>query len=292
MKNLINYYYNLIISEFRKIDDYYIFDIEGKKYCFEPFYGNLNKFYQVYSLLKRHNKYCHEVIINKDKSIITFYDNIPYILLKKNLYLTNLVTLEEIFNYDIILYEKNNLNWKELWEEKIDYYEYQMNQLGFKYRFLKESFSYYVGLSEIAINLLNYVNKKNINFYICHKRINYKESMDEFLNPSNIIVDNRTRDIAEYVKINYINDKMDIESFINYLNYISLSYDEGILLLSRLIYPSYYFDIYDKIIQERVSEEKAKFYIKKNANYEAFLKQIYNFLKNKYKIPEIEWLEI
>lgn len=292
MKNLINYYYNLIISEFRKIDDYYIFDIEGKKYCFEPFYGNLNKFYQVYSLLKSHNKYCHEVIINKDKSIITFYDNIPYILLKKNLYLTNLVTLEEIFNYDIILYEKNNLNWKELWEEKIDYYEYQMNQLGFKYRFLKESFSYYVGLSEIAINLLNYVNKKNINFYICHKRINYKESMDEFLNPVNIVVDNRTRDIAEYLKINYINDKMNIESVIDYLNYISLSYDEGLLLLSRLIYPSYYFDIYDKIIQERVSEEKVKFYIKKNANYEAFLKQIYNFLKNKYKIPEIEWLEI
>lgn len=291
MKNLINYYYNLVIDEFRKIEDYYIFDIDNKKYCFFPFYGDLDNFYKTYSLLISNNKYCHEVIINKDNSILTFYSNVPYILLKKNVYLTNLVTLEEIFNYDIMIQQKHDLNWKELWEEKIDYYEYQMNQLGIKYKILKESFSYYVGLSEAAINLLNYVNKKNINFYVCHRRIKYKESMDDFLNPLNIVIDNRTRDIAEFFKINYINDAVDIRDIFNRLNSINLNYNEAILLLARLIYPSYYFDIYDKIIQEKISEDKVNFYIRKNVHYETFLKKIYMYLKNKYKIMEIEWLE-
>lgn len=291
MKNLINYYYNLILSEFRKIDDYYIFDIDGKKYSFVPFYGDLNKFYKLYLLLNNNNKYCHEVIINKDKSIITFYENIPYILLKKNVYLKSMVNLDEILNYDIIVYKKSELNWKELWERKIDYYEYQMNQLGFKYKLLKESFSYYVGLSEVAISILNYVNEKNINLYICHKRINYKESMDDFLNPLNIMIDNRTRDIAEFFKINYINEAINTREVIEYLNKLSLNYDESLLLLARLMYPSYYFDIYDKIIQEKISDDKVNFYIKKNVYYETFLKKIYFFLKSKYKIPEIEWLE-
>lgn len=291
MKNLINYYYNLIIKEFRKIEDYYIFDIDNKKYCFVPFYGNLNKLYQIYLLLRKNNKYCHEIIINKDKSIITFYDNIPYILLKKNVNLTNLVTLEEIFSYDIIVYEKLELNWKELWEEKIDYYEYQMNQLGFKYKILKESFSYYVGLSESAISLLNYINKKNIKFSICHKRVNYKENMDDFLNPLNIIVDNRTRDIAEFFKVNYINNNIDVEKVLNYLNILDLDYNESLLLMARLMYPSYYFDVYDKVIQEKISEEKVNFYIKKNVYYETFLNKIYVYLKGRYKIPEVEWLE-
>jgi len=212
-------------------------------------------------------------------------------LLKKNVNLTNLVTLEEIFSYDIIVYEEMELNWKELWEEKIDYYEYQMNQLGFKYKILKESFSYYVGLSECAINLLNYVNKKNIKFSICHKRINYKENMDDFLNPLNIIIDNRTRDMAEFFKVNYINDNIDTENVLNYLNILDLDYNECLLLLARLIYPSYYFDVYDKVIQEKISEERIDFYIKKNVYYETFLNKIYLYLKERYKIPEVEWLE-
>ena len=291
MKNLINYYYNLLVTEFRKIDDYFIFEVDGIKYEFTFFDANLSNLYKNYLFLKSRNKYCHEIIINKDNSMITFYENKPYILLKKNINLRNRVTLEEILNYDIQVYNKFEINWKKLWKNKIDYYEYQMNQLGFKYKILRESFSYYAGMSESAITLLNYLNDKHINSYICHNRIKYKEEMDEFLNPVNIIIDSRVRDIAEYFKINYINDAITTQEVLNYLANIRLDYNESILLLSRLIYPSYYFDIYDKIIQEKLSEEKVKFYIKKNVYYETFLKQIYMFLKLKYRIPEVEWLE-
>ena len=220
MKNLINYYYNLIISDFRKIDDYYNFDVNNIKYCFLPFEGDITYLQKIYSTLYRSNKYCHEIVINKDNSILTIYENKPYILLKKMFNINRKITFEEIVNYDTLVYDEAVLNWKELWEQKIDYYEYQMNQFGFKYKILKNSFNYYIGLSETAISLLNYVDNKLIDFYISHKRITNDDNCDYFFNPMNIIIDSRVRDIAEYIKVNYLNQLIDFNQVINILNSI------------------------------------------------------------------------
>lgn len=291
MKNLINYYYGLLVSEFKKINDRFVFEIDNKNYEFIPFYGDINTLYKNYITLVSNNKYCHEVVINKNKSLITIHDNKPYILIKKNIYIDKNVDLNEIINYDMIVYGKYALNWKKLWKDKIDYYEYQMSQLAFKYDILKNSFNYYIGLSETAIGLLNYIDNNEITYHICHKRITQNETLDEFFNPINIIIDNRTRDVAEYIKFNYINELIDIKEVFHYLDNLNLNYTESLLFLARLLYPSYYFDMYDEIIQEKISEQKINFYIKKNVYYETFLKKIYNYIKNRYKIPEIEWLE-
>lgn len=291
MKNLINYYYNLLINNFKKINDRFIFEIDNKNYEFIPFYGDVNILYKNYLTILRNNKYCHEIIVNKDKSLLTYYDNKPYLLLKKNIHINGEVDMNEIINYDILIYGENDFNWKRLWKEKIDYYEYQMNQLSFKYTDLKNSFNYYIGLSETAITLLNYINPKEIQYYISHKRINQNQTLDEFFNPVNMVIDSRVRDIAEYIKINYINETINIKEVYNYLDNLNFNYTESLLFLARLLYPSYYFDLYDKIIQEVISEDKIKFYLKKNASYETFLKDIYNYIKRIYRIPEVEWLE-
>ena len=55
----------------------------------------------------------------------------------------------------------------------------------------------------------------------------------------------------------------------------TFSKDEIYLLLSRLIYPSYYFDIYEKIYREKYSEKELNKIIKRNADYEAFLKEVF-----------------
>lgn len=291
MKNLINYYYGLLINNFKKINERFVFEIDNKSYEFIPFYGDINQLYKNYLTLSNNNKYCHEIIFNKDKNLLTFYNNTSYILIKKNICIDKKVDMNEIVNYDIPVYSKNNINWKKLWKDKIDYYEYQMSQLAVKHNILKNSFDYYVGLSETAISLLNYIEDNDIKYYVCHKRINLNEKLDEFFNPANIIIDNRTRDIAEYIKINYLNETISVNEVFYYLDNINFSYVESLMFLSRLLYPSYYFDIYDQIIQDQISEEKIKFYIKKNTAYEAFLKRVYKYIKNRYKIPEIEWLE-
>ncbi|MBE6139496.1 MAG: hypothetical protein E7174_03270 [Firmicutes bacterium] len=291
MKNLINYYYALIINNFKKINDSFVFEVDNKNYEFIPFYGDVNKFYKNYLTLINNNKYCHEVIFNKDKNLLTFYNQKPYILLRKNIYIDKKVDINEIINYDIPIYGGNSLNWKKLWGDKIDYYEYQMSQIAIKYRILKNSFDYYIGLSETAINLLNYVDDTKIKYFICHRRITINQMLDEFFNPINIVVDSRTRDIAEYIKINYFSETINLTEVFNYLDSLNFNYDESLLFLARLLYPTYYFDMYDQIIQGKISEEKIQFYTKKNAFYEVFLKKLYNYIKFKYKIPEIEWLE-
>lgn len=291
MKNLINYYYNLVINDFKKVNDRFIFCVDNKNYEFIPFYGDINKFYSNYLTIINNNIYCHEVIFNKDKNIVIFYNNKPYLLLRKNVIINKKVDLNEIFNYDVAVQGNYSLNWKKLWMDKIDYYEYQMSQLAIKYKILKKSFDYYVGLSECAINLLNFIDEKEIQYYICHRRITENEKLDDFFNPLNIVIDSRVRDIAEYTKTNFFSNDVDIKNIINYLDNLNFSYIDSLLFLTRMLYPSYYFDMYDQIIQEKISEEKINFYIKKNTSYEVFLKKIYDYIKSKYKIPEIEWLE-
>ena len=291
MKNIISYYYGLITSEFKKANDKFIFKANNVNYEFTVFNGEIETFYKVYMIVKNSSNYCHEIVLNRNNSIYTYYRNKIYILLKKVFSVSGKVNLKEIINYTIPTDVFGELNWKELWKEKIDYYEYQMSQMSFKYHNIKESFNYYVGLAENAISLLNYINNSKIEYYICHKRISIDEKLEDFVSPINLTLDTRVRDISEYIKINYINGKLSLENTIKIVKGLNFNCYEIVLLFSRFLYPSYYFDIYDQIIQGQVSEEKINYYIKKNTMYEVFLKTVYKFLQNKYIVPEIEWLK-
>lgn len=291
MKNLINYYYDLQINTYKKTNGKFSFQIKNKFYEFIPFFGDINELYNNYLLVVNENKYCHEIILNKDKKILTYYENIPYILLKKNIIINKEIDIKEILANNIPVHQQVNFEWKKLWIKKIDYYEYQMNQISHKYKILRNSFDYYIGLSEIAISLLNYIDEKEIKFFLCRKRIKANDKLDEFFNPTNFVVDTISRDLSELIKITFFTNGIDIKEILGCLNCIELNYTESLLLLSRLIYPSYYFDMYDKIIQDIVSEDKIKFYIEKNVSYETFLKEIYFYIKSKFRIPQIEWFE-
>ena len=290
MKNIINYYYNLIINEYKKANDKFIFNIDKTKYEFIIFNGDINKLYEIYFIVKNSKNYCHEIVLNKDNSIFTLYNNNLYILIKENISINDKVDIKEIVQYTILTSIEGKIHWKELWEKKIDYYEYQMSQISFKYPIIKECFNYYIGLAENAINLLNYIEKKDIPYYICHKRIEYNQTLEEFFNPISLTLDSWVRDICEYIKNNYFNEEIDEEKILSLINNFNFSYTDSLLFISRLLYPSYFFDLYDQIIQNNISEEKIKKYIKKNTAYEVFLNKIYQLLRNKYALPVIEWL--
>lgn len=291
MKNLIKYYYDLDIKNFKKTNEKIFFEANNKFYEFIPFYGDINALYKNYLIILKSSKYCHEIVFNNKKSILTFYGDKQYLLLRKNLSIQNKVDLNEIVTYDMAVYNEGKLEWKKFWKEKLDYYEYQMSQLSHKYKILKNSFDYYIGLSENALSLLNYINQEDIRFYMCHRRINYNEKLDEFFNPMNFVIDNITRDIGEYIKINYFTGKIELADIYAFIDKLGLNNSESILLLARLMYPTYYFDVYDQIVQGIIAEEKIEIYTKKNESYETFLKSIYKHLKLKFSIPEIEWLE-
>jgi len=288
MKNVINYYYGIIVNEFKKRDNSFIFIINDIEFEFIQYYDDINKLLNIYSILKNYRRNSHDIIINKNNNFITYYENNPYILLKKIKYSKKNIELDDILEYDCNIYIREELNWKKMWKDKIDYYEFQIGENGLKYPLLKQSFGYYLGLSEIAINLLNYVNYKNITYCISHKRI---EKIDNLYNPINMIIDNKSRDIAEYIKLKFFSNDIKLEEITNTINKKIFTKDEILLFLARLIYPSYYFDIYEKIYKNKEFEKDLNKIIKKNVEYETFLKQIYNQIKLLYVIPQIEFLE-
>lgn len=288
MKNLINYFYGIKINEYKKRGNSFYFVNNKTEFEFVEFYGDINKVINLFSFLKQYNREVDEVILNKQNTFITYHQNKSYILLKKTNQNRKKYNLNDIQNYDINTYIKDKINWKNLWKEKIDYYEFQLEETGINYPLLKETFSYYAGLSELAINLLNYVNLNNIDMYISHKRL---DITSDLFNPLNIILDSRCRDIAEYIKKSFFEDKISKIDMLEILKSVFFTNDEAILFISRLIYPSYYFDMYEKLYNKKDSEESLKKITKKNTDYEVFLKKIYIVLKQRYDIPQIEFLE-
>ena len=75
------------------------------------------------------------------------------------------------------------------------------------------------------------------------------------------------------------------------LNNIGLNNLMFNLLYSRLLYPSFYFDIFDKIILEDGNDNDVIIIINNLNKYLNMLKTIYNEFSIKYNMFKIEWLD-
>ena len=301
MKNTIDYYYNIRIDELIKTKTDYYFFLNNYEYHLVKYNRPIEDIDALYKLninmLKR-NIFVHQIILNKDNSPITIINNTSYVLLKINNY-RNKVYLNDINyiqNYSLnIPYEKELLrdNWVKLWCDKIDYYEYQINQLGKEYPILCNSLSYYIGLGENAISyIVNNITSPNKILTVSHKRIKINEGSFELYNPLNLIIDNRIRDLSEYIKNSFFTNQFNFNELRTYLNYNNLSKDEYIYLYARLLFPTYYFDMYDEIINTNSNEDNILKIINKSAQYEEFLFNMYNFIiyEKKVQIEPIEWI--
>jgi len=295
MKNTIEYYYNIEVSRIHQKDKtYYIFNNQYNYMLI--LIENLEIINEVYNLsnyLKNYNM-SHQIELTKDNQLYIEIQEEKYILLKILNY-KNSITYNEIFKMNSIIFEKNDNvlrrdDWYKLWTNKIDYFEYQISQSGKKYPLVTNSFSYYVGLAENAIMLYNQIDKSNLNICLSHKRIKYNDSTNELYNPLNLVIDYRIRDICEYLKDAFVYKEIIFNEIYNYIIYNNLNYDESCLFFSRLLYPSYYFDIYEKIVSDELEEKEIKKILIKVSEYETLLKKVYYLFRQNNKLPEIEWL--
>ena len=189
-----------------------------------------------------------------------YYDNkIDYknVLSFSNLFVDQNLSIHNGFlSYPIGSNQRNKnksvattINWADLWSKKNDYLEYQINQLGQKHLNLRNSFSYYVGLGETSIQLVNNIPLDNIPNVISHRRINNDDTFFELYNPLNMIVDSRVRDVAEYFKNSFFNGKNIVNELNHFLTHTNLNETEHLLFLARMIYPTYYFDLFEDVIK-------------------------------------------
>lgn len=292
MKNILNYFYNIYAENIRLNGDNYYFNYKNESYIFYLYndnYKELEKIYEIYTQMLKRGIYSHQIILNKDNQISTIYNQKQYVLLKISIKLNTKITINDILYFgNITEGYKNIINWKNLWSSKIDYFEYQMSHFGKKYQLIRNSFSYYAGIVENGIILLN--EKKDVISSISHKRILNNETVLEFYNPLNYIIDIKVRDAAEYFKNKLLTDKNVFEDIKNYLSISKLNENEVYYFFVRMFYPSFYFDCYEKVINGILDEYKIKEVIEITPYYENLLKGLYQYLKKYIQIPEIEWL--
>ena len=294
MNNFIEYFYNIKVDKVEFKKNYYFFNYNNYVYKLYVVNENINIDFFV-NLSKRlsSNTLISQLIINRNNNYISYYDNKVFLLIKIFVNLNKKIFLNEIIDFDNMLYTTNiDINWGTLWSKKIDYLEYLINENGKKYPLLVDSFNYFVGMAENAISYYNSITiPKNYQFNLSHKYINCNDSVEVIYNPLNIIFDYKARDIAEYIKNSFFNNNTNIFNELNELinkNYLSLI--DIKLIISRILYPSFYFNLYENILIDNESEKILLKIINKLDNYEMYLSNVIKYFKIYYDIEGVYWL--
>lgn len=304
MNDTIRYYYNIEIDDLENLDGKYHFKYENQDFFFVYYNRGVEELEDLINVgnemrLKGIN--VHSLILNINKSYLTKVGEYNYILFS----VSNLEEEYDIFEIvkiqkKLVLNNKrSNLyrnNWAYLWSEKVDYFEYQVRELGLEKSIIKDSFSYYIGLAENAISYVNNAEFKygglNALVTLSHRRIFYPNIKLNYMNPLSFIFDLRVRDIAEYLKAIFFKKGLEytMDELRSYLRIEYLSIYELEMFYARLLYPTYYFDIYDDIMNKDGNEEVLVDIIKKIKDYELFLKEAYLEVSKYAKIDKINWI--
>lgn len=300
MKNIINYFYNLNITELTNKDNIYSFYDNDELYHFYIYNNNIKNIdltKDIDDSLKK-DTLIHEIIINKDNSIITYYNNIPYILCKINININKPITLGEINYLSSKVISTNSKityhSWQDLWSIKMDYLEKVINENGKKYPIIVDSFNYFVGMAENAISYYNNLSNEEVDnnsLVISHRIININDTVYAIYDPVNIIIDHKARDIAEYIKYSFFSDNTNIFKELNvYFKYNYYTKDDVVMLLARVLYPSFYFNMYEDIMINSKEEKIITNITSKLDKYELYLARVFKYFNNFYNLPVPEWL--
>ena len=113
-----------------------------------------------------------------------------------------------------------------------------------------------------------------------HDIINIDDTVYSIYNPLNIIIDHKARDLAEYIKISFFNDNFSIfEELDEYFKYNYFSFYGINLLISRILYPSFYFEKYDEIISNKENESSILKITSRTSEYEKYLQDVFSYFR-------------
>lgn len=298
MNNYINFYYELYPDNIVKSKDNYTFVINNEKYYFTIYNRDIAEIDTIFKLNREmieRNSLVHEIILNKKNEPLTLVDGVYYILLRVYVNDTKIISIDDILfmlNSNDSIMDNNIIgrtDWVKLWSLKIDYFEYQIGHLIKKYPYIYNTVDYYIGLGENAIEYIKELSeeKMNTNLSVTHRRIGANSTLFDLYNPLNLVIDYKVRDIAEYIKDVFFNSDIDVYKILNEL-FSKAIFDKSTLslLFSRLLFPSYYFDLYENILEMDLNENIILNIIKKSTSYEKFL----YFLMQNWSLYKIEWL--
>lgn len=311
MNNYIDYYYNLYPNTIEKVGRNYRFFLNNEKYYIIMYERNLEEMDTLVKLNKEmieRGSLVHEIVLTKDGKAVFLCDNNSYALLRVYINENIPIKIEDIFymlDYNDTIKPNNiigRMNWANLWSSKVDYFEYHIGHLIKKYPYIYKTIDYYLGLAENAISYVKDIKTPASLISICHRRIGVTSTLFDLYNPFNLVIDYKVRDVAEYIKsVFFYGENSCVEGVVNSENMIvdkcniilerifkKYIFDNEALklLFARLLFPSYYFDLYENVIDNSLNENVISCIIKKSSAYEEFLKIV--LLKT--PIPYVEWL--
>ena len=155
-----------------------------------------------------------------------------------------------------------------------------------------EGLDYFLGLAENAIGYLNIIDKMYSKtnqdiLTFTRRRVSANDTLSEFYNPINFVIDYKVRDISEFIKSCFFETDISVSQLKQWVLELKLSSYSCGLLLARLLFPTYYFDLYEQIVNGTKKEKEIEKVIRKIEDYIKFLIDIQEILQTKNQIPPI-----
>ena len=294
MNNTILFFFNINKKEVKKINDNYYFNYAYNNYVVQIYNRDIEEAIEIYYLnleLLSNGFIGYEIILTKDNDVLFLYEGVYYILMKFPNIKNRIITYEDVINFNYIpntMFKKlDKSNWGLTWSNKIDFIEYQFDQVRNRYSIINDSIDYFIGIWE---NAISYYNDNNINSErcVCHKRVSTNMDLLDFTNPLNFVIDYKERDLGEYLKSFVISKNYSNASLDRMINFSDR--DGVVLVISRILFPSYYFDLYEDIILGNKDEYELNDVISKRNNVLYLINYIL-FRYSNLNITDIEWIK-
>ncbi|WP_152655040.1 hypothetical protein [Oceanobacillus sp. CFH 90083] len=194
--------------------------------------------------------------------------------------------------------------WRKLWEEKLTFFEEELTRQAKEdgaSSYLSEVMDilpYIVGISENAIQYLWESEKEQRILQTDQSTVafaRWNTAAKKIIWTDELVYDHPTRDIAEYIRHAFLQNKSDIEinQFLNdYQNYQPLSVFAWRLIFARLFFPIHLYDFLESGFQYPNSQALEQL-LKSQEVYERRLAHFFDVTGvdvSSWRIPMVSWL--
>lgn len=281
MKEFIEYNYDLRCDDLAILNNLLYFKHLDKFYIISNFNRDEVEFEKVLNYLISNNLKSLKVVMNKKGSYISEFNGKKYVVMESD-------CENEIIDFPICiggLINENNY-WNEIWENRVVQLEKHKSELSLN----KDIFyilNYYIGLIEICIynyNLLirKYGQKNGLS--IQHNRIEFPMYSFSYYNPVNYLFDFEFRDFAEYLKMRFFYSDFSTDEAISVIDNYNFDNFSINMFFVRLIYPTYFLELYDMQNKNNVYSDLFYDLLKKSSQYENFILKLITVMSSKYEI--------
>ena len=281
MKEFIEYNYDLRCDDLAILNNLLYFKHLDKFYIISNFNRDEVGFEKVLNYLISNNLKSLKVVMNKNGSYISEFNGKKYVVMESD-------CENEIIDFPICiggLINENNY-WNEIWENRVVQLEKHKSELSLN----KDIFyilNYYIGLIEICIynyNLLirKYGQKNGLS--IQHNRIEFPIYSFSYYNPVNYLFDFEFRDFAEYLKMRFFYSDFSTDEAISVIDNYNFDNFSINMFFVRLIYPTYFLELYDMQNKNNVYSDLFYDLLKKSSQYENFILKLITAMSSKYEI--------